>query len=110
MPVRPPSHRPQGWTPPVERRRLWERERERGSAAERGYDRNWQKLRLVILNRDPFCLFCQRENKLTASTQVDHIKPISERPDLRLDPANLRGLCESCHSRRTADYQRGDVY
>jgi hypothetical protein len=32
---------------------------------------------------------------------VDHVIPISSRPDLRLDPANLRALCLTCHNRRS---------
>lgn len=108
MPVRPPRHTPQGWMPPVERKRF--AERERGTPSSRGYDRDWQKLRLVILQRDPLCVFCFAQNKLTETTQVDHIRPITERPDLRLDPSNLRGLCDTCHSQRTAAYKRGDVY
>ena len=103
MPTRPPVHRPQGWRPPAPHQAT-----AGGSKTRLGqYDRTWQKLRLVILARDPLCVLCL-PRRLTASTQVDHIRPIAERPDLRLDPANLRGLCAPCHSRRTAAYERGD--
>jgi 5-methylcytosine-specific restriction protein A len=44
------------------------------------------------------------------ASDVDHIKPITERPDLRLDPSNFRSLCGPCHGKRTADYERGDCY
>ena len=102
MPTSPPQHRPLGASiPPA---RLYDQAR--GSASARGYDRTWQKLRLVILARDPLCLFCLKQGRLTPSRQVDHIRPIAERPDLRLDPANLRGLCDSCHSAHTARAQR----
>lgn len=106
MPTSPPRHRPSGWKPPATTAR--DAERDRGSASRRGYDRLWQKFRLVILARDPLCLLCLEVGRLTASHQVDHIKPIAERPDLRLAPCNVRGLCDSCHSRRTATY-KGDT-
>ena len=98
MPTRPPQHRPSFQPAPLTRLH----DRARGSASSRGYDRTWQKLRLVILARDPLCLFCLEQGRLVPSRQVDHIRPIAERPDLRLDPANLRGLCDSCHSAHTA--------
>jgi 5-methylcytosine-specific restriction endonuclease McrA len=34
--------------------------------------------------------------------QGDHIRPISEAPDLRLDAANIATRCNRCHSKRTA--------
>ena len=102
MPVSPPKHRPNSWRPPAERSLAFERER--GSSTARGYDRNWQKLRKVILARDPLCVFCLPD-RFTPSHQVDHIIPIAQRPDLRLDPTNLRGLCDTCHSRHTASQQ-----
>ena len=105
MPFSPPLHRPFGAKP--QHQRNAEAERDRGTASARGYGRDWQRLRLVILARDPLCLFCLAERRLVAARQVDHIRPICERPDLRLDPANLRGLCDACHSRRTAGDRKG---
>ena len=32
---------------------------------------------------------------------ADHIIPIEERPDLRLDLDNMRTLCSPCHGART---------
>jgi 5-methylcytosine-specific restriction protein A len=103
MPTSPPRHRAASWKPAAVQ--SLHRERDRGSSSARGYDRLWQKLRLVILERDPLCVFCLADDVLTPSHQVDHIKPIVDRPDLRLDPANLRGLCDSCHSKLTASQQ-----
>jgi 5-methylcytosine-specific restriction endonuclease McrA len=70
----------------------------RPSPARRGYDGAWRKLRLVILDRDPVCTLCHA----ALSSVVDHIEPIALAPQRRLDPSNLRGLCKSCHDRRTA--------
>ena len=101
MPIRPPLHRPPAWQTAAQRRQA-----EQGSPSQNGrYDRRWQRLRLVILARDPLCVFCLRDGRIAPSAVVDHIKPIAERPDLRLDPDNLRGLCAPCHNRHTATSQ-----
>src|SRR6185369_16868932 len=65
----------------------------RTSAAKRGYDRDWQRVRLFVLRRDPICQICFRE----PSTEVDHRVPFTK-GGARLDPANLRGACKSCNS------------
>lgn len=36
------------------------------------------------------------------ANEVDHIVPMRDRPDLRLAWWNLRALCKSHHSRKTA--------
>lgn len=41
------------------------------------------------------------------ATQVDHIRPHKGNHTLRLDPDNLRSLCASCHSRKTARHDGG---
>lgn len=35
--------------------------------------------------------------RVTAATVVDHIVPVREAPDRRLDPDNLQPLCKHCH-------------
>jgi 5-methylcytosine-specific restriction protein A len=77
---------------------------QRGTSAQRGYDAAWQSLRLVQLRAHPLCQCedCQEGAKrLTVATVVDHIEAIEERPDLRLDPANLRSMSKPCHDRHT---------
>jgi 5-methylcytosine-specific restriction protein A len=100
MPTSPPRHRAASWKPAAVQ--SLHRERDRGSSSARGYDRLWQKLRLVILEREPLCRFCLAEGVITAAHDVDHIEPIAKRPDLRLDPSNLRPLCQSHHAKLTA--------
>lgn len=46
------------------------------------------------------CVECGKPAK-----HVDHKQTIRSAPHLRLDPANLRSLCHSCHSRHTAKHQ-----
>lgn len=70
---------------------------ERGSAANRGYDAAWSKLRFRFLHHNPACCVCGAK-----ATVVDHIRSIKDAPHLRLVESNLRPMCHPCHSRRTA--------
>jgi 5-methylcytosine-specific restriction protein A len=99
MPFRPPIHLPPGASAVSQR---VAHDRWRGSAASRGYDGAWRLLRLGKLRADPLCWWCLLVGKLTAATTVDHIIPISERPDLRLIWGNLRSGCTPCHDAHTA--------
>lgn len=61
----------------------------------------WRKVRLIVLRRQPLCVVCMENGVTMPSTEVDHIKPRRDRPDLAYDLDNLRGLCKSCHSVHT---------
>jgi 5-methylcytosine-specific restriction endonuclease McrA len=79
----------------------------RGSRTRRGYDESWQRLRLTQLAAAPWCAFCEAAGFIVAADQVDHIIPfVSLEDPHRLDPANLRSLCASCHATHT---RRGGV-
>lgn len=82
MPTRAPRHRPAHAKP-------------RASAHARGYGAHWKKVRAVILSRDPVCVVCRH----APSLHVDHI--VAHVVGEAHDPANLRGLCASCHGRKT---------
>ena len=99
MPYRPPIHKPASGDGPT--RRL-AHDRWRGSAASRGYDGPWRALREAKLKADPLCWWCELGGVLTPATTVDHIRPISLRPDLRLVWSNLRSGCKPCHDAHTA--------
>lgn len=73
------------------------------SHSKRGYDRAHEKWRIRILLRDPICVICNR----IRSEHADHIQTIRERPDLKLDLQNGRGVCAPCHSRLTVQYDGG---
>jgi len=61
--------------------------------------RPWQRVRAIVLRRQPLCVECQRLGRVTVATLVDHIIPYRERPDLGLTLSNLRPLCHACHVR-----------
>ena len=66
-----------------------------GSATARGYDARWQRLRLVVLDRDGRrCRWCTGP-----ADTVDHVVALAD-GGARLDPANLVACCRSCNSRR----------
>jgi 5-methylcytosine-specific restriction protein A len=64
--------------------------------------RRHQKLRLVVLRRDPICKICDSQ----ASTVADHILPAREYPELKWKLDNLQGLCRSCHNKKTISETR----
>ena len=80
------------------------------SPSKRGYDGAWERLRKIKLAADPMCQIqthCgDRSITRQVATEVDHIIPIAERPDLRLDYDNLQSACKSCHSAKTARENR----
>ena len=68
------------------------------------YDAAWRRLRLRVLAEEGgVCAVCGGE-----ANAVDHIEPVSRRPDLRLVRSNLRAICRTCNSRK-ANTERGTV-
>lgn len=97
------SHTPcPNFTPCPDHARVAQRAHDarRGTSASRGYGARWQRLRKMVLARDPICKICNRE----PSTDADHIvaKPVG-----RDAMENLRGLCHSCHSKKTVREDSG---
>jgi 5-methylcytosine-specific restriction protein A len=79
-----------------------ELDRQRPSAAHRGYGGRWRRARLAFLTRHPLCASCQALRRVVPATVVDHLVP--HRGDQRLfwDKRNWQGLCKSCHDAKTA--------
>lgn len=75
----------------------------RASPSRRGYDRRWQRQRVMFLARHPLCVNCEKEGRVTAATEVDHVVPLAQGGTN--DDDNLQALCHSCHSRKTATDQ-----
>jgi 5-methylcytosine-specific restriction protein A len=92
-------HRQQAYDRPSEHRR--------GTAAQRGYDHRWRRLRDWHLRRQPLCEDCLDDGIVNAENlEVDHLIPIDVRPDLRLAADNLRTRCRHHHSIKTMDDKR----
>jgi 5-methylcytosine-specific restriction endonuclease McrA len=58
---------------------------------------DWKRARFDQLRRKPACRYCGHSAKDGAKMNVDHIKPLSKRWDLRLDRRNLQTACASCN-------------
>lgn len=67
----------------------------------------WQQLRPAILERDGYECQIRTEGICTGyATTVDKIVPAARRPDLALDPANLRAACDACNERKALTTDR----
>ena len=74
--------------------------KQRGSAASRGYGAKWRKLRLMFLRANPLCRECLNQGIIKEATDVDHIIPLKNGGTNEW--SNLQSLCHECHSRKTA--------
>lgn len=60
----------------------------------------WRRMRQLALHRDKYlCQECLRQGKITPATEVHHIKPLEEYPELALNINNLESLCWECHEK-----------
>jgi 5-methylcytosine-specific restriction endonuclease McrA len=59
---------------------------------------------VLVLHRDPLCRGCERE----PSRQADHVVPL--KCGGTWDIENGQGLCDSCHSYKTAVEQRDPFF
>ena len=74
----------------------------RPGPAARGYDSRWQSVSRRYLRSHPYC---EEPGCGKRSTEVDHIDgagPFGDNSD-----QNLKALCHSCHSRKTARQDHG---
>lgn len=76
--------------------------------------KQWRRLRTEHLTRQPLCVMCEHEGKLTDCTRkyigvVDHIIPIMK-GGKALDPNNLQTLCKEHHRVKTLKENINDEY
>jgi 5-methylcytosine-specific restriction enzyme A len=74
------------------------------SRQSRGYGREWEKLRAIVLERDCYlcqCRYCRADGRVTVATEVDHIVPKSKGGTD--DPENLQAIAHDCHVRKTTE-------
>ena len=95
MPQRPPIHNSRG------KAKRHTADAYRGSPSSRGYDRNHEKRRQMVLGRDPLCVQCLAEGRTRPAVIYDHVVPMSEGGS-KDDLANSQGLCVECHNRKSA--------
>lgn len=77
-------------------------DRDRGSAARRGYDRAWRTFRERVLSQRPVCADCEAAGFVAAAEHLHHVEKLTDAPHRRLDERNVLPLCARCHQRRTA--------
>ena len=94
MPTRPPSFKkprtgkkPTGWS-------------KRATRQERGYGREHERMRAIVLYEEPLCRPCLAEGRTTASVIADHIIPKAEGGTDERE--NYQGICRPCDSAKTA--------
>jgi 5-methylcytosine-specific restriction protein A len=100
MPTKPPLHRPAGTKTAAEAKR--ELERQRPSAARRGYGSRWRRARAAYLARHPLCVPCRVAGRLAPATVVDHVVPHHGDQRLFWDESNWQSQCKPCHDGKTA--------
>lgn len=76
-------------------------DKERGTAAQRGYDSKWRKARLGFLRKHPLCTYCIAKGLVIEATVVDHIKPHKGDKILFWQRDNWQALCKSHHDAKT---------
>lgn len=85
-------------------------DKQRGSAASRGYNYRWQKYRkwFFMQPENVLCVKCLEEGFYELATEIDHIVPVTGPNDPGFyEPTNHQPLCHSCHSRKTAGEDGG---
>ena len=72
-----------------------EYDRGRGNSNQRGYGVSWQRLRKMVLAREPLCRRCNQKGILKPAYMVHHIDGNSSNNFIE----NLEPLCTPCHNR-----------
>jgi 5-methylcytosine-specific restriction protein A len=90
-----------------QKKRQQEQDQRRGTAAQRGYDYRWQKYRVQFLKRNPLCVMCKEEGRVTPASVVDHVKPHKGNRELFWATWNHQSLCPYHHNIKTASEDGG---
>ncbi len=111
MPVRPPTFRPRGVRPKREREQAYERQR--GSAAARGYDAEWRRAARAHLAASPLCRYCEvgawgNNPRIAAATLVDHFYQHAGDEFVFWASQWWVSSCKACHDGPKQAVERGD--
>jgi 5-methylcytosine-specific restriction protein A len=84
-------------------------DKNRGTAAQRGYGAKWRKARKYFLAQHPFCVCdkCKNREVPLMADVVDHIIPHRGDPNLFWDQSNWQPMNHRCHSRKTVQKDGG---
>lgn len=67
------------------------------------YNHKWRKAREIYLQKNPLCVHCLKEKRVTAEQlEVDHKIPHRGNMELFWDEDNWQTLCKHHHSIKTA--------
>jgi 5-methylcytosine-specific restriction enzyme A len=77
-------------------------DRQRPSAARRGYGPRWRRARAAYLAQHPLCAACQVLGRVVPATVVDHVVPHRGDAARFWDEANWAALCKRCHDAKSA--------
>lgn len=66
------------------------------SSTERGYGREYRRLRAMLFAQEPLCRPCKAKGRTTAATMCDHIVPLAKSGAAH-SIENLQPICRSCH-------------
>ena len=94
MPNAPPTFSARGAT---RASRAKDFDRERGTAAERGYDARWVRESKAFLAANPLCIYCALSDIVTAASLVDHLYPHRGNRELFWLKRLWVPSCKPCH-------------
>jgi 5-methylcytosine-specific restriction protein A len=77
----------------IEERKPWNH---RLSSKDRGYGREYRKVRAQLMQQEPLCRICKDKGRTTLANVADHIVPLAKGGAAH-DINNLQPLCNDCH-------------
>lgn len=80
---------------------------ERPSAAQRGYNNRWNRLRKLFLMQHPLCERCLQIGRTTAAVIVHHTVPHKGDNVLFWDQSLWQALCKHHHDSEAQSAERG---
>jgi 5-methylcytosine-specific restriction protein A len=61
----------------------------------------WRRLRVEVLQDEPFCRACRAHGIKVLTVDIDHIRKHNGDATLFWARSNLQGLCKACHTIKT---------